>query len=521
MTSTISYANIAANGGSHETSPVRTPVSAATEKSADSKDVKEPEAEQSTPTSKSETSSASAAADATAPAPAKKEKKILAPAPVPTKSAWGAAAPSSNGKVDDQKWPTPESQTSASVAESNGAAKTKFIKPVTNKWVPINAKVSLSTPRNPSSNSNTNATSNNQKNRRKNNKNKKKTQDSEVKPAKGSIPKGETSGDEDKAKLKSKTDSKEAESSETLKTDVQSQDEIEPVDGENLANSDQDASKYNANNTFNGQNQNQKNYRRFNQDGQFKPRYNNNQQQIGSIPQNGFYHPQAFVPNPQNFHNNYNNSNGSRQFRPQNGQYRRSFNGNLNNSNRTNTSYRSGSIGNGTFIPNQFQPQFQHIPPHIAQLQSNQFLAHQPQPQHPHQIIPAQIPPPISPKQDPKQALTQQINYYFSFENLIRDIYLRKNMTLKNQGWIDLQLILDFKRVKIIINGIQNSLEETDEVKKQKELNAIIIDAVKSCDNLEILYGDNSKEIDETSNIADIKLRVNKNYEQWVLPESN
>lgn len=510
MASTVSYANIAANGGSHETSPVRSPVSASAENDADTKEV--PEAE-STSAAKSDSSSgtvaaAAAATAAAAPTPAKKEKKVLAPAPVPTKSAWGAAAasvPVSNGKVDGQKWPTPESHASGSVPETS-ATKTKFIKPVTNKWVPINAKVSLSTPRANSSNSNTNSTSPNQKNRRKNNKNKKKTQESSV--TKGSIPKGETSGDDEKIKPK-----KEAEA-EDLKPETKSEDEIVPVDAETapLDSESEDASE----SRLNGQTQ--KNYRRFNQE--FKPRHNQQQQQpqpqqqqppIGAIPQNGFYHPQAFVPNPQHFHSNNYNANGNRQFRPQNGQYRRSFNnGNYNNGNRNNGTYRNGSIGNGAFIPNQFQPQFQHLPPHIPQ-----FLPHQPQ-----QIIPAQIPPPISPKQDPKHALTQQINYYFSFENLIRDIFLRKNMTLKNQGWIDLQLILDFKRVKIIINGIHNSLEETDEVKKLGELNAIIIDAVQHCDNLEILYADGSKEIDETSNIADIKLRVNKNYEQWVLPDS-
>lgn len=507
MASTVSYANIAANGGSHETSPVRSPVSAPAENVADAKEV--PDAE-STSAAKSDPTAAAA------PTPAKKEKKVLAPAPVPTKSAWGAAAaaaPVSNGKVDGQKWPTPESHASGHVPEAT-VAKTKFIKPVTNKWVPINAKVSLSTPRANTSNSNTNSTSPNQKNRRKNNKNKKKTQDSAV--TKGSIPKGEISGDEDKSKPK-KSD-KEADA-EDLKPETKPENENGPVDAE-TAPLDAD-SEETSESRLNGQNQ--KNYRRFNQE--FKPRHNQQQhpqpqqqQQppIGAIPQNGFYHPQAFVPNPQHYHNNNYNTNGSRQFRPQNGQYRRSFNngnynnGNYNNGNRNNGTYRNGLIGNGAFIPNQFQPQFQHLPPHIPQ-----FL-----PQQPQQIIPAQIPPPISPKQDPKHALTQQINYYFSFENLIRDIYLRKNMTVKNQGWIDLQLILDFKRVKIIINGIHNSLEETNEVKKQSELNAIIIDAIQHCDNLEILYADGSKEIDETSNIADIKLRVNKNYEQWVLPDS-
>ncbi|ODV80583.1 winged helix DNA-binding domain-containing protein, partial [Suhomyces tanzawaensis NRRL Y-17324] len=118
-----------------------------------------------------------------------------------------------------------------------------------------------------------------------------------------------------------------------------------------------------------------------------------------------------------------------------------------------------------------------------------------------------QIPPPISPKQDPQQALTQQIDYYFSLENLIRDIYLRKNMD--TEGWVSLSLILNFKRVKIIINGIQNSLESDQEV------SSIILETVKNCQNLEINYL-NEKDA-ESATIDDVNLRVKDNFEQWLL----
>ena len=165
---------------------------------------------------------------------------------------------------------------------------------------------------------------------------------------------------------------------------------------------------------------------------------------------NGFYHPQPFTPN--GFAPN------SRQFRASNGQR------------GAVTSYPMNGYG--------YYPQ-------------------------------VQIPPPISPKQDPEQALVQQIDYYFSLENLIRDIYLRKNMT-EDGGWVPLGLILEFKRVKIIINGIQN-LSETP-----LDVNVIVRNALESCVNLEVRYLNGKTE--DAAVIADIELRVKDNFSQWLLP---
>lgn len=123
-----------------------------------------------------------------------------------------------------------------------------------------------------------------------------------------------------------------------------------------------------------------------------------------------------------------------------------------------------------------------------------------------------QIPPPISPKQDPLEALTQQIDYYFSLENLIKDIFLRKHMH-EQDGWVPLSLILNFKRVKIILNGIQNSsdLPNVDQ-------DAVVLASLDHCKNLDIDYV-NSK-TKETATVADINLRVKDNYKQWLLPEA-
>eukprot|EP00736_Rhodelphis_marinus_P013271 Rmarinus@m.13789 len=68
---------------------------------------------------------------------------------------------------------------------------------------------------------------------------------------------------------------------------------------------------------------------------------------------------------------------------------------------------------------------------------------------------------PISPEKL-KEMLRAQIEYYFSMENLIRDIYLRMNMDA--EGWIDLSLIADFNRVRQLSTDlalIREALEES------------------------------------------------------------
>lgn len=130
--------------------------------------------------------------------------------------------------------------------------------------------------------------------------------------------------------------------------------------------------------------------------------------------------------------------------------------------------------------------------------------------------MPVLIPPPISPKQDPQQALTQQIDYYFSLDNLIRDVFLRKNMG--TEGWLELDLILNFKRVKIIVNGLSNSIDEADEAKKAKLLDAAILKAVQSCENVEIGYLNGKEAHDATA--TEVQLRVKSAFEQWLLPDN-
>ena len=45
-----------------------------------------------------------------------------------------------------------------------------------------------------------------------------------------------------------------------------------------------------------------------------------------------------------------------------------------------------------------------------------------------------------------QQALRQQVEFYFSVDNLARDIFLRSHMDV--EGWVPLQVVADFKRVR-------------------------------------------------------------------------
>ncbi|KAG0453242.1 hypothetical protein HPP92_025906 [Vanilla planifolia] len=56
-----------------------------------------------------------------------------------------------------------------------------------------------------------------------------------------------------------------------------------------------------------------------------------------------------------------------------------------------------------------------------------------------------------------RTSLLKQIEYYFSVENLCKDIYLRRMMD--EQGWVPVSLIASFKRVKMITGDVQCILD--------------------------------------------------------------
>lgn len=479
----ISYANVAANPqgsksdaaeeslNNSASAPGSPKVAPTTSELAEPSAVCLKEETASAEPASSETSEAAASAPAAdaSPAPAPKAKKILTPAPVPSKAVWGATSSVQTSNVDEHKWPTPNqvSLIEQSQQTTNKPALPKDIK--ANKWVPINAKVVLPSPRS----SQTNGAGNQQKNKRKNKNTRKNKPVSAPAPGFEGAPKKDeaASKDDETTELDEKSGSATEAASEQLHDSIDAN-----SNGQQQQNYSENRQRFNPQ---------QKNYRRYNQNG--APQGNANGRPQGQQQrQQGVYY-QQFVPSQYQGNN--------RQFRPANG-------GNVpygrNNSN--------GNIQAGYPVPNGFRPgQFVPLPQH-------------PQPMMglPYGIPPVQIPPPISPKQTPEQALTQQIDYYFSLDNLIRDVYLRRSMG--TEGWVDLDLILNFKRVKIIVNGIRNAIEEADEEVKEEKLDKAILTSVQQCQNLEIGYL-NGKD-DNDAKATEVQLRVKHNFEQWILPDN-
>lgn len=64
----------------------------------------------------------------------------------------------------------------------------------------------------------------------------------------------------------------------------------------------------------------------------------------------------------------------------------------------------------------------------------------------------------LFPGMDQQRAqLLKQIEYYFSNENLCKDVYLRQNMD--EQGWVSISLIAGFNRVRQLTNSTQYILD--------------------------------------------------------------
>lgn len=82
--------------------------------------------------------------------------------------------------------------------------------------------------------------------------------------------------------------------------------------------------------------------------------------------------------------------------------------------------------------------------------------------------------------------IVTQIEYYFSNENLIKDIYLRQNMD--EHGWVSIDLIAGFKKVMDMTDNVQ-----------------LILDAVCTSDVVEV-------QVD--------KVRRRNDWRRWIMPRS-
>ncbi|KAK9461505.1 uncharacterized protein V1516DRAFT_664660 [Lipomyces oligophaga] len=74
--------------------------------------------------------------------------------------------------------------------------------------------------------------------------------------------------------------------------------------------------------------------------------------------------------------------------------------------------------------------------------------------------FPQQFAPPVLPGfiYEPLSLVLTQVEYYFSLDNLCKDIFLRQNMNSK--GLVPLSLLANFNRIKSLINGDVNVLME-------------------------------------------------------------
>ncbi|KAM6591323.1 hypothetical protein CsatA_013928 [Cannabis sativa] len=107
---------------------------------------------------------------------------------------------------------------------------------------------------------------------------------------------------------------------------------------------------------------------------------------------------------------------------------------------------------------------------------------------HPQFGVGASMQPMFIPTPDPQlpSKIVNQIDYYFSNENLIRDTYLRQNMD--DQGWVPITLIAGFNKVQLLTDNIQ-----------------LILDSVRMSSAVEV-QGD--------------KVRRRTDWSRWLLPQT-
>ncbi|XVF15963.1 hypothetical protein REPUB_Repub09cG0201100 [Reevesia pubescens] len=102
------------------------------------------------------------------------------------------------------------------------------------------------------------------------------------------------------------------------------------------------------------------------------------------------------------------------------------------------------------------------------------------------QMSPVFFPPPEPQDHQLQARIVNQIDYYFSNENLIKDTFLRHNMD--EQGWVPIKLIAGFKKVSLLTDNIQ-----------------LILDALRSSTAVEV-QGD--------------KVRKRIDWMRWIMPPS-
>ncbi|KAG7705959.1 hypothetical protein KL950_003535 [Ogataea haglerorum] len=376
------------------------------------------------------------------PEPAKEDaepkKAKLAPAPLPATNVWGATPTVIPPKIPSEPILLPEttSENAPSVAKAASGKE---------KWVPLKASVVIA------SNKPTSKGSGKKKNKKKNFK------DGEAKENKDAKKSAKKNGEvrEIDTNEGSSSESNTPKPDQPPTTEELAEPAVESYDMKS-AESQQKQSKTNGNgNGFSGR--------------QYRTNYNNHSRRYSG--QNGGQSGQkgkTSSPTSQLPYVPYNS---------------RSYNGQNNRHHHSRPTYQHSQY----FIPQQpYYTPIPYIPYPAAPAPYAPVIAQQPQP--------IAMPPQDSNMRDAMlQTLAKQIDYYFSTQNLVKDIFLRKHMN--DDGFLPLPVLAGFYRVSALSYGDYN----------------LVVESLPHCLNLE--YGVIEKE-DGTL----YKVRAKTNPTFWVLP---
>ncbi|KAK1410488.1 hypothetical protein QVD17_37025 [Tagetes erecta] len=207
---------------------------------------------------------------------------------------------------------------------------------------------------------------------------------------------------------------------------------------------------------------------------------------------NDHHHPRGSYRrgNGGSYHHNYGGKRDHDRGNPEWNQHSRSFN-NRDTHLQSQRGFSRGYIRPSVHTSAPFIPPSMHVP---VQPFGNNVMY--PDVAHPFVYVGGPLPPamPFGPQlpqmyfagHDPLlyANIVNQIDYYFSNENLVRDTYLRKNMD--EQGWVSVGLIAGFKKVSYLTNDVQ-----------------LILDAMRTSAVVEV-QGD--------------KIRRRNDWMKWIMP---
>lgn len=125
-----------------------------------------------------------------------------------------------------------------------------------------------------------------------------------------------------------------------------------------------------------------------------------------------------------------------------------------------------------------------------------------------------------------KNTLKAQIEYYFSLENLLRDVYLRANMRPEG-GWIDLAFIAGFNRVRHassllyqVVKSGQQPAHILQPPSITDELLGMIARCLQDSSVIELSsQSSSSNDDDQTQSVASLLVRKRGDWAQWVFAE--